>query len=153
MNRVETRVQLLMAVVGSFLALAVLTPQLFAEDPLPAGSNYIYDPNLTWIVGTGAAASQAGKICIQQAPCLTLNACFTPYNVNFGGVQYQSGKDVEDLNYGLCQVPLPGTNPGPDCAQLPTVPCSKCRLYTQQNCGGSNLIEKTVYRLNACSVN
>ena len=155
MNRVETRVQLLMAVVGSFLALVVFTPQLFAEDPpvLPPGANYPgYNSDLTWQESGGAAVGQPGKVCIQQMPCLALSFCYTPYNAIFGGIQYQSMKDTKDLSYGLCQVPLAGPDPGANCAQLPTVACAEVNVYTLQNCGGQ-ILPKIVYRSNACSVN
>ena len=154
MNRFEARVQLLMAVVGSILALAVFTPQLFAEDPLvPEGANYQgFNPNLTWQGSGGAAVGQPGKVCVQQAPCLLKDYCYSPYIATFGGTPYQSMKDVTDFPYGLCQLPQSGMNPGPDCLQRPTVRCTTCEVYLFALCfGPANTYD--VYRLNACNVN
>lgn len=153
MTRRETRMQVLMAVVGSFLALAVFTSALFAEDPLPVvppGANYPnYNPDLTWDNSGGQGTVQPGTVCVQQPPCLQLNYCYTPYNATFDGTQYQSMKDTNNLNYGLCQLPLPGSNPGPDCTQFPTVACATVDLWTLQNCTGVALT-KFVFRRNAC---
>ena len=152
MTRNETRVQLLMAVVGSFLALAVFTPQLLAEDPLvPEGANYqSFNNDLTWQGSSGPGVVQPGKVCAFQPPCLAMSSfCYTPYYAIFDGTQYQSMNRLDFYAYGVCQVPLPGSNPAPDCIEYPTRVCASVRLWTLHDCAGTSLV-KLVFRKNAC---
>lgn len=156
MKRVETRVQQVMAAVGALLALAVFTPALFAEDPLPttppSGSNYPgYNNNLTWQESGGAGTVQPGKICAMQAACLAPESfCYSPYNATFDGTPYQSMNRLQAPFYGLCQFPMPGSNPEPDCIQKPTVICASVRLWEELNCQGDSTV-RLVYHKDACN--
>ncbi len=153
MNRVETRVQLLMAAFGSILALAVFTPQLFAEDPptVPPGANYTtFNPYLTWQGSGGGSTSQPIKYCDYQPACLAdPSFCYTPYPAVFNGTSYQSMKCNLPIIYGVCVLPGPGEDVTRSCDQWPTVPCAIADLWTLPNCAGATL-QKLVYQMNGC---
>ena len=134
MKNIHGRAQLLMIVVGAFLALTAASPQLLAA--LPEGVSPAEQQ--------GPPTSSPEQVCLAQPNCID-SECIQ-YNYVINGSQGQSLKKAFYVPNGNCGAPLSGTTTN-NCLTYPSVKCVFVDVYSSNNCGlGDGIGAMYLYR-------